>query len=325
MTRRMSAFILVAAAVVASILGLALLVGRPLGDSQPWGPVLGDNVIFGRALPLIIALGMLVGAAHALFKIGKVSPPVDGKVRRFSGVTIVNHWVNAVGFLLALTTGAIQYLEGILDVPPPFPHYLIYRLHYIGAALIIFSTTTFLTHALLTSDWRLLPPRGRWMLHLRGLVAELPRPLGTLLAAIVGLNLRRPAPDVGQFTYYEKTVSFPIWAFLIILITSTGLIKAMRYVYPVSGTVLYWASFFHVAAMVMIAAKLLDHLRYVIAPSRWELFKAMVTGWVSEGYVKRFHPAWYRELTAHRPAAETVPQINAERRPEPVTGTGSAD
>src|SRR5207237_6879782 len=92
-----------------------------------------------------------------------------------------------------------------------------------------------------------------------------------------------------EFTYYERAVSFPTWELTLGLIILTGAIKAVRYIYPIPGDVLYWVSAVHVGAGVLLGLKLLDHLRYVLAPSRWPLMVAMATGWVPESYVTRFH------------------------------------
>ena len=66
----------------------------------------------------------------------------------------------------------------------------------------------------------------------------------------------------------------------------------MRYIYPIPGDLLWWASFLHVAIMVLLAAKLLDHLRFVFAPSRWPLLMSSFTTWVSEKYARTYHPDW---------------------------------
>ena len=52
-------------------------------------------------------------------------------------------------------------------------------------------------------------------------------------------------------------------------IVITGVLKAMRYIYPIPGDILYWVSAVHVGSGVFLGMKLLDHLRYVLAPSRW--------------------------------------------------------
>src|SRR5439155_250406 len=58
-----------------------------------------------------------------------------------------------------------------------------------------------------------------------------------------------------------------------------------RYLYPIPGPLLYTASTLHVAAMGLILLKVLDHLRYTLP--RWSLMRAMVTGWISEGALRR--------------------------------------
>jgi cytochrome b subunit of formate dehydrogenase len=251
----------------------------------------------------------------------------DGAIRRFHPVTVVNHWINAVGFLLAMVTGSLQYLRGVLDVSPPIPLFWVYRLHYVAASLIVFAAALFVTHHLLTGDRRLLPQRGQWIRSFRGVAHELPRPLGRGLAAILGLDMRREPPAVGQFTYYEKAVSFPIWTALLALILITGFLKAMKYVLPIPGEVLWWASALHVAAMVMLAAKLLDHLRYVFAPSRWPLLRSMFTTWVSERHVQLRHPEWYRAILAERsPQTEAAgAAIRPAAAPSAPAASGTAE
>ena len=128
--------------------------------------------------------------------------------------------------------------------------------------------------------------------------------------------MRLRAPEVEQLTYYEKVVSFPSWIVLLGLVVVTGLLKAMRYVFPVPGELLWWASALHVASFVLLAAKLLDHLRYVVAPHRWPLFQAMVTTWIGERYVELRHPGWYRAIQGRRSRSAPPPAA-------PVSAAGS--
>jgi len=281
---------------LATLAGAAAILGQATSGAQPWTDELSDNFVFGKSIPFAMGLGvlagLLVGRAGAARSTARRK--ADGAIRRFSPGTAIGHWVIAVGFLLALPTGAWQYLGGILDVTAPIPLYLIYRVHYIGGTLILFATASFLAYWWVNGDRSLLVPRGRWTRHLVGLAHELPRPLGERLATALGLDLKPQGPQGEQFTFYEKVVSFPSWAFVIALITITGLIKAMRYVYPIPGPVLFWSSTLHVAAMVLIAVKVLDHLRYTFA--RWPLMVAMGATWVSESYVRLFHPGWHRAI-----------------------------
>lgn len=313
MNKRQIGWITLGGGLIISIIGVIWIVTQKLQGIQPWGPLLSDNVIFAKALPFILGLGILVGLAHALLERGVDSERwKDGRIRRFNTATIVNHWVNAIGFLLALVTGSVQYLVGVLDVPAPWPLYMFYRLHYVGASLVVFAISSFVTHRIMSGDWQLVPKWGSLLNELRGLVDELPRFIGVSLAVIVGLNLRRRAPRMGQFTFYERLVSFPFWTLLLTLLIVTGAIKTMRFLYPVPGAVLFWSSFIHVASMVLLAAKLLDHLRFVFSPSRWQLLVSMFTGRVTEEYVKEHHPAWYEELNATQNQGETVNAASPE-------------
>ena len=275
-------------------LGLLGMANQSFSGGQPWDGELSDNLIFAKAIPFALGLGVLVGALRRTT--GPASQSRSGQIRRFSPGTAIGHWINATGFFLALGTGSWQYLRGVVDRDAPVPLYLFYRVHFIGATLILFSAANFLTYWALGRDTPLLIPHGQWIRHLRGMAHELPGAPRILMSDVLGLDMRRTPPPVEQFTFYEKAFSFPVWLFAIALITVTGVIKAMRYVYPVPGGLLYWSSALHVAAMVLIAIKLLDHMRYVFA--RWPLLAAMCTTWIGERYVQTRHPGWYKQLLA---------------------------
>jgi cytochrome b subunit of formate dehydrogenase len=205
----------------------------------------------------------------------------DGAVRRWSPGTVFGHWVLTLGFVLALPTGMWQYLGGILDVNLPIPIYVFYRVHYIGASIVLFAAAAFVSYLWMTGDRSLLVPRGQWKRHLVGLAYELPPSIRARYAKLLRVDLSQPRPPAGKFTFYEKVVEFPSWSVILALITVTGLVKAARYVVPVPGFVLWLSSTLHVAAMVMIVIKLLDHLRYTFP--RWPLMASMATTWVKEG------------------------------------------
>jgi cytochrome b subunit of formate dehydrogenase len=319
MSRRTSAWALLAAGLVLTLLAGVQVAGVALGPTQPWSPLLRDNVVFALALPFLLGLGLVLGTTQALLA---ELPRVErraGWVRRFAPGTVLAHWINALAFLLGLATGSIQYLTGLLNVPPPMPLFQVYRLHYVAASVMVLVATTFVTHRLLTADYRLLPPRGQWTRHLRGLAGELPPSLRATLLWALGLRRDRAAPPAGQFTYYEKTVDFPLWTILLAAILLTGALKAMRYVYPLPGPVVHVASVIHVVAMVLLALKLLDHLRYMLWPSRWPLLRAMLTTWVSEQHLRLRHPAWYAELQATAPAEPVAADPTPSPAPAPRT------
>jgi Prokaryotic cytochrome b561 len=259
---------------VAVVLLLAGLVVSLLESSanQPWGQTLGDNFMFARSLPFTLGLGVALGYARSLW------PGTTDLKRRFAPSTIWLHWFATLAVLLGLATGGWQYLKGLLDVPSPISMALVYRVHYLAASLLLLVVSVCVTDWWLRGESALGVPRGSRIRGLRGLAHELPRWLGGTIAYLLGLDMRRTPPPAEGFTWYERLVSFPTWVLALALITVTGILKAMRYVFPIPGDVLYWVSAIHVGAMVLLAIKVLDHLRYVLAPSRWRMMRAMLGG-----------------------------------------------
>jgi cytochrome b subunit of formate dehydrogenase len=285
---RIVTWLLVVAGLVLTGFGVAAALGQAGSGVQPWSNELSDNFVFIKALPFVVGLGLAVGLLMARTYGAKVRS--DGAIRRWSPGTVFGHTVLTLGFVLALPTGIWQYLGGILDVTLPIPIYLFYRVHYIGAGVVVFAAAAFVSYLWMTGDRSLLVPRGQWGRHLLGLAYELPEPLRTRYAKLLRIDLTQPRPPTGQFTFYEKVVEFPSWSILLALITVTGLIKAARYLVPVPGFVLWLSSTLHVAAMVGIVIKLLDHLRYTFP--RWPLVTSIATTWVSERYARLRHPGW---------------------------------
>ncbi len=261
-----------------AIAGISAILTQANSGVQPWSSELSDNFVFIKAMPFAVGLGVALGLLGGSGTTRRGATRRDGAVRRFSRTSIFLHWTITIGFLLALPTGIWQYLGGILDVNTPVPLYLFYRLHYIGATIILFSLGAYLTYSWMSGDRSLLVPRGEWRSHFRGLLEELPRSVASRIAGRLRVNMREPAPAAGRFSFYEKVVSFPSWTFVLALITLTGLVKAIRFVVEVPGIVLFFSSTLHVAAMVLIILKVLDHLRYTIA--RWPLMVAITTGWL---------------------------------------------
>lgn len=275
---RIVTWLLVLAGLGIAVAGVAAILGQAASGAQPWSHELSDNFVFIKTMPFTLGLGAVVGLLGGIGSPGARATRADGAVRRFSRTSIFLHWVITLGFLLALPTGLWQYLGGILDVNAPLPLYLFYRVHYIGASIILFALAAFLSYTWMSRDRSLLVPRGQWRSHLRGLMEELPRAISSRIAGLLRVDLRDAAPKASTFTFYEKVVSFPSWTFVLALITVTGIFKAARFVVEMPGLFLFFNSTLHVTAMVLILVKVLDHLRYTVA--RWPMMVAMVTGWL---------------------------------------------
>ncbi len=320
----MSRTFLVALGVILLIVGLGVSYAEWASGSQPWSQLLGDNFFFARSLPFTIGLGVVVGYWKASGQTAATERRAsDRAIRRFAPSTVLLHWLAGVALVMLIATGGWQYLKGLLDAETPVYMGSVYRLHYLAASALIFATGAFVTDWWLRSERSLTIRKGQAIRSLRGLAHELPKPLRTTLAYILGLDMRRPAPPTEQFTYYERTVSFPTWELAIGLIILTGVIKAMRYIYPIPGDFLYWVSAVHVGSGVLLGMKLLDHLRYVLAPSRWPLMVSMATGWIPEPYVQRFHPGWYTRLNEARAPAPAATPASATPAVGSTGGGGS--
>lgn len=270
--------ILIALAATAVTGVLVLNIIGQAGVAQPWGAELDDDFIFVRALPAILGLGVAYGLIGGWVSGRSTARRADGAERRFSGTTVLLHALITIGFLLALPTGLWQYMGGILDVQGPLPVFMYYRIHYIGAAIILASVAAFITYWWMSGDRSLLLPLREWPRYLRGFALELPPMLRMRLASVLRIDLKQPAGSSGRFTFYEKTFMFPGWSVAIALITVTGLLKLLRYAIPIPGTLVFVVSTLHVTAMVMLILLTLDHLRYYLA--RWPLVVAIFTGWL---------------------------------------------
>ena len=316
--------VILLAGVILFLAGIALSFAIWLSGVQPWGQLLTDNFLFARSLPFTFGLGIALGYWRASgWKLGTEHRASDQAIRRFAPSTIVLHVIAGAAVATLIATGGWQYLKGLTGSDSPIYMGTVYRIHYIAALLLIFVTVTVVTDWLLRSERSLTIGKGQFIRTMRGLAHELPKPLGTIIGYGLGLDLRRAPPPTEQFTYYERSVSFPTWELAIALIVLTGVIKAMRYVYPIPGDLLYWISAIHVGSGVLLGLKLLDHLRYVLSPSRWPLMGAIATGWIPVAYVQKFHPAWYSRITSgSATSAATAPSPNAPPASRAVSSAG---
>jgi hypothetical protein len=313
---------LLTAGVILFVVGLAISYLIWLSGVQPWGQLLGDNFLFARSLPFTIGLAIALGFWRASgWHWGPERREADQAVRRFAPSTIWLHALAAIALVTLIATGGWQYLKGLLSADSPIDMGTVYRVHYIAASVLIFVTVTCVTDWLLRGEKSLTIGKGQFIRSMRGLAHELPKPLGATLGYALGLDLRRSPPHTEQFTYYERAVSFPLWELSVGLIILTGVIKAMRYIYPVPGDLLFWISGIHVGAGVLLGLKLLDHLRYVLAPSRWPLMVSMASGWIPVAYVQRFHGGWYARITSTTTTPAAAPAPTPSR---PVPSAGSA-
>ena len=89
----------------------------------------------------------------------------------------------------------------------------------------------------------------------------------------------------------------------------TGLVKALRYLYPFPPTFVAQMSFLHDLFTGLAVIMLAIHLAAVtLAPRNWPLLISMFTTRVSRKHVEKWHPLWLQQLKA----TEMQPTLSAE-------------
>ncbi|HBY96801.1 MAG: hypothetical protein M5U01_33650 [Ardenticatenaceae bacterium] len=267
------------------------------------------SLLLAQALPFIIALGIFAGLYRVRRESARDSAMAgENAVRRHGRADVGLHWLNAAGILIGLGTAAmlLRWVNRVLDTQ------LLYVLHYVGAALIVYALSNFMTHALVGGHMGLWPKLREIPEALGELVSylgifhepgvfgiRLPRSIGLPIARLfVTFGIRKPK-DVGKYLATEKVLSFPIWAILVGLIFISGLVKTLRYAWPIPTTLVGTATWVHDLTAIAVLIWLVAHIApTTLVPRNWPLLKSMFTTRVSLDYVKAHHPAWYRQLAS---------------------------
>lgn len=318
------------------LIGTAVSAQTPTGEGWPPQSVLFNDALFlARAAPFIVALGILVGIVQARAAAqGGGDAIVGERIRRHDLSTVVAHWSNAVGVILGLATGAIVLRW--VDYRPELR--LVFLIHYVGAALMLFGIFNHLARHGISGGTGLIPKR---LSVLRDLIGELLEyaglfgPEGAVLRVPWPKGIREPiaryarallgyqTSQTGKYLATEKTMSYPPWAILMGLILVTGLIKLLRYVYAVPSSLVATATAIHDVATIAIAVMLLLHLLpLLLVPANWPLLLSMFRTTVPRKYVEERHPAWFKRLSATQTQEEPARAASPGR---PTVRTADVD
>lgn len=246
------------------------------------------KTLFARALLAIIVLGIVVGWIQG--KKAKEAPMVPviakGKVKRHPVSALLEHWVHVVGCIVCIVTAALLLLGTRLGRVEVFSTFLLtYKLHFIGAGVLVFACVEHAVHHYVAGHRAILPDMSNLSAEISASIAE--------VKAIMGLG---KAPHAGKWLPIER-LEYAVWALLIGVIVLTGVVKTARYALPVPGVLAHVATKLHVIVAVVILLLLIVHIiTAALIPPSWPLFKSMLTTKTSEAYVKEHHPEWYKEL-----------------------------
>lgn len=321
-------------AIGAALFGiLVLAAGRAFAQGGSGGAfpaqtdLFNDAVMLARVLPLFIALGIGFGIwqGKTSLRQPKSSPDSPVVIRHDFG-TVVSHWVNVLGFIGALVTGAIilRWLQR------PEEMRSIFVIHYVAASLVVFAIASHVTQHAVTGGFGLLPRSFKEVTEGLGELAEYAGIFGPTGAAF-RINLPRairetfaetfrsfgivPPKRLGKYLPAEKAFSYVPWAIIVGVMVITGLIKSFRYLYPIPPTFIAQVSFLHDVFAYVSVAMLVIHLAAVsVAPRNWPLLGSMFTMKVSRKHVQQWHQLWFKELTAREQPAPSQVQV-ADKSP----------
>ena len=293
----------------------------------------GDALLLAKAAPFIIGLGILVGIAQARTAIlkGGGDAIIGEKVQRHDLSTVIAHWSNAIGVILALSTGAIVLRW--VDYRPDLR--LVFALHYIGSALILFGVFNHLSRHGVSGGTGLIPKSFGVIRDLIGEMFEYaglfgpkeavlripwPKAIRQPIAKYVRALLGYKGSRTDKYLSTEQVLSYPVWAILMGVIIVTGVIKLLKYIYAIPGSLLITATTLHDLATIAIGVMLIFHLLpLLIVPANWPLLGSMFKRTVSKEYVEERHPAWYKRLTLASKRQEAVTPSGVETPASPQT------
>lgn len=313
------------------LVGWLVLIGAAVGPSAVggWPPqtaLLDDARFLAQATPFLIGLGILIGIFQARAAARGGGDALLGEaVRRHDTATILAHWINAFGLIAGLVTGAM-----ILGwTPRTLELRLIFIIHFIGAAFMLFAIFNHLARHLVSGGTGLIPKRLSVIAELIGELLEyaglfgpegatlripwpkaIRQPIGNYLRALLSYK-----PSVhGKYLATEQILSYPPWAILMALIVVTGVVKVMKYLYPIPGPIVASATAIHDLATLAIGVMLLIHLLpLLLVPANWPLLLSIFKTTVPRKYVERRHPIWYQELQKKQSASAPTDAVKAEQ------------
>jgi formate dehydrogenase subunit gamma len=261
---------------------LAALAGG--GYLAYWVSQSGTNqLLFNKAawaIPIVVILGILAGATIRR----EGTKIVNGKVLRHGWGTSFIHWTFALSGVALIVTGiyvGFLFIPRLVDDPQAVAH--MYNLHFVGALFFLFGISAHVTDMYVTSRFKEHMPESS---DVGDAVAH--------YTSMLGIGTK---PSEGKYPASEK-VSYPLWLVFIGLAVITGAIKACAHVWDIPSGVMGVTTFIHdIAALAIIALLIVHVILGAIVPWSWQLLRSMITGYASEGYIKKTHPKWYEEIT----------------------------
>jgi cytochrome b subunit of formate dehydrogenase len=267
------------------------------GSFSPTSAIFAVSNLGVKILLAALVLGIAFGLLRSPFFRARPEP-TDATVQRHSVGTRWMHWLNALAFLLAIYTAAIflRWIGNPLSLPT------VYVLHYIAAAVILFTVGAVTMNALsygTTSRHRLIPTAA----DLREFGAEFAGYLGLrggqgFLGFFPTKRQQPPVPSSGdKYLATERVASYPLWVLIVGVLVVTGLIKALRYIYPIPHSWLSVVTPVHDIAGYAAVVMLVFHAGAVLLiRTNWPLLRSMFSGREDMAYAQQHNAEWLKQI-----------------------------
>ncbi|MCE5263503.1 MAG: formate dehydrogenase subunit gamma [Deltaproteobacteria bacterium] len=202
--------------------------------------------------------------------------PNPKELKRFTPQERANHWLVAIGFVLAALSGLTFFHPAFWPLSELFGGGVWTRiLHpFIGLLLAILFVSMFLRFRSLN---RITPDDREWL---------------TRVGELVGGSSHEMPPQE-KFNAGEKVLFWALSTSLLVMVLS-GLVM-WRAFYSLPVALVRFASVVHAAFGALIIGLIFGHI-YAAIWTRGTLH-AMVFGTVSRAWAKHHHATWYRQMT----------------------------
>ncbi|MEH7248433.1 cytochrome b/b6 domain-containing protein [Neobacillus niacini] len=245
--------------------------------------ILTNNLLFDTAvlaIPVAAFLGVFLGTLRYRKEQVKV---IEGKIERHDELMFLQHWSNAIGIIILIITG---FVLGFLFIPRTIQTVgnigFAMNLHFVGVLFFFFGASYYVTKGLFTGEIQhMMPKKG-----------DLTNMIGHYKAMFFG----GAAPKEEKFLSAERVV-FPMWIIGVMGITLTGIIKIVTHFLLLPEGFMGVMTFLHGVFAIYMTLMLIAHvIAGAILPASWPLIRSMITGKVTEKYVKQHHEKWYEEI-----------------------------
>jgi len=301
------------AAVSAALFGLTVMTVSIAfaqgGGFLPEQSVLYDDAAtLARLITAVLAISMLAGIFFGRRSTARKPEPVGDSVVRHDVGGVMSHWVNTVGFVLGMITGAVA----LRWISRPDDMRIVWQLHFVGSGLVVFAVGSHIAENVIAGGFGLCPRSFTDVLHGLGETLEyagiwgpdgavfhlpLPKAIREPLAETFESFAINPPKRAGKYLAAERVLSYTPWAIIIGVMLVTGSLKAFRYIMPIAPDWVAQASKLHDIFTIVAIVMLGIHLSALfLVPRHWPLVVSMFTTRISTKYVEKYHPLWLKDL-----------------------------